>query len=74
MRHTELSAALLRAQRLGREGHHEGVAPADTAAPPRCERGAVSQAGQLPWLLLLLSLAAHGYQMRRRRGVAKLTT
>lgn len=74
VRHTELSAALLRAQRLGREGHHEGVAPADTAAPPRCERGAVSQAGQLPWLLLLLSLAAHGYQMRRRRGVAKLTT
>ena len=31
------------------------------------------QAGHLPWLLLLFSLAAHGYQMRKRRGVPKVT-
>ena len=63
-RHTQMADALLRAQRLGREG----TAPDD--AQPSCN----SQAGHLPWLLLLVSLAAHGYQMRKRRGVAKVTT
>ena len=63
-RHAQMSDALLRAQRLGREG----TAPDD--AQPHCD----GQVGHLPWLLLLVSLAAHGYQMRKRRGVAKVTT
>ena len=63
-RHTQMADALLRAQRLGREG----TVPEN--AQPNCN----SQAGHLPWLLLLFSLGAHGYQMRKRRGVAKVTT
>merc|ERR1740139_1837828 len=63
-RHTQMADALRRAERLG----CEGTVPDD--ARPNCW----SQGGHLPWLLLLVSLAAHGYQMRKRRNVPKVTT
>ena len=38
-------------------------------ADPRVSSGRTG-GSNLPWLLLLISLAAHGYQMRKRRAKA----
>lgn len=59
-RQKQMADALLRAERLGREG--------TTDARVSSERSG----SNLPWFLLLISLAAHGYQMRKRRGAAKV--